>query len=72
MNATKGHNWSQQAVAVRLLLRTSESLQAVILHSERRMVSPARALVRTIVEDSFCAAALLDEPDKVIGMLRDD
>jgi hypothetical protein len=72
MDATKGHNWSQEAVAVRLLLRTLESFQAVILLSERGMVSPARALVRTIVEDSFCAAALLDEPEKVIKMLRDD
>lgn len=72
MGATKGHNWSQEAVAVRLLLRTSSSFQGVILLTERGMVSPARALVRTIVEDSLCAAALLDKPDEVIRMLKDD
>lgn len=72
MEATKGHNWSQEAVAVRLLLRTTQSFQGAILLSERGMVSPARVLVRTIVEDSFCAAALVDKPDEVIQMLRDD
>ncbi|MBB5374529.1 hypothetical protein HNP71_002804 [Acidocella aromatica] len=72
MNAAQGHNWTQQTVAVRLLLRTSESFQGVILLSERGMVSPARALVRMIVEDSLCAAALLEKPDEVIRMLRDD
>jgi hypothetical protein len=72
MDVAKGHNWSQEAVAVRLLLRTSQSFQGAILLSERGMVSPARALVRTIVEDSFCAAALVDKPDEIIQMLRDD
>jgi hypothetical protein len=72
MDVAKGHNWSQEAVAVRLLLRTTQSFQAVVLLSERGMVSPARALARTIVEDSLCVAALLDKPDEVIQMLKDD
>ena len=72
MTLATGHNWSKEAVAVRLLLRTATSLQGVVLMAERGMVSPARTLVRTIVEDSFCAAALLDRPNEVIRMLRDD
>ncbi len=72
MDLARGHNWSQEAVAVRLLLRTTQSFQGAILLSERGMVSPARTLVRTIVEDSFCAAALVDKPGEVIQMLRDD
>ncbi len=72
MSVTTENNWSQVSVAVRLLLRTSSSFQAIVLLSERGMVSPARVLVRTIVEDSLCAAALLDKPDEVIRMLKDD
>ncbi len=72
MNGAHGNCWSQEAVAVRLLLRTTSSLQGVLLLSERGMIAPARTLVRTIVEDSFCAAALADKPDEVVRMLRDD
>ena len=69
--AVKGTSWSKEAVAVRLLLRTT-SFQGVVLLSERGMVAPARALVRTIVEDPLCAAALESKPGDVIRMLRDD
>jgi hypothetical protein len=40
--------------------------------AERGMVAQSRMLVRAIVEDSFCAAALLKEPAAVIKMLQDD
>ena len=68
----QGHNWTPRAVAIRLLLRTSETFQGIILLLERGMVSPATALARTIVENSFCAAALLKQPNEVIKMLRED
>ena len=71
-SAVQAHNWSREAVAVRLLLRTTTTFQAVVLLSERGMVAPARALVRTIVEDSLCAAALESKPDDVIKMLKED
>jgi hypothetical protein len=71
-SAVNGHNWTRQAVAVRLLLRTTTTFQAVVLLSERGMVAPSRALVRTIVEDSLCAAALESKPDDVIRMLKED
>ncbi len=44
----------------------------MVLLSERAMVAPARALVRTVVEDSLCAAALESKPDDVIRMLKED
>ena len=71
-SAVQAHNWTREAVAVRLLLRTTTTFQAVVLLSERGMVAPARALVRTIVEDSLCAAALESKPDNVIRMLKKD
>lgn len=71
-NTTQGHNWTKETVAVRLLLRTIEAFQSVILLSERGIVSPARTLVRTIVENSLCAAALLEKPDEIIKLLRED
>lgn len=53
-------------------MRASGSLQGVILLLQRGMIVQGRMLVRSIIEDSFCAAALIREPDKVIKMLRDD
>ena len=69
--AAHGSNWSKEAVAVRLLMRSSGSFQGVILLAERGMVVQARTLVRCVIEDSFVAAALTTEPDKVIQMLKD-
>ena len=34
-NAVEGHNWSRETVAVRLLMRTTTTFQAVVLLSER-------------------------------------
>jgi hypothetical protein len=72
MTATKGTNWSREAVAVRILMRSSGTFQGVILLAERGMVAQSRMLVRSIIEDSFCAAGLVDKPDDIIKMLRDD
>ncbi len=69
--AAHGSNWSKEAVAVRLLMRSSGSFQGVILLAKRGMAVQARILVRSIIEDSFVAAALTTEPDKVIQMLKD-
>ena len=52
-------------------MRSSGSFQGVILLAERGMVVQARTLVRSVIEDSFVAAALTTEPDKVIQMLKD-
>ena len=69
---TTGTNWAKETVAVRLLMRASGSLQGVILLLQRGMIVQGWMLVGSIIEDSFCAAALIREPDKVIKMLRDD
>ena len=64
--AAPGSNWSKEALAVRLLMRSSGSFQGVILMAERGMVVQARTLIRSTLEDSFVAAALTTEPDKII------
>lgn len=69
--SAQGMNWSKEAVAVRLLMRSSGSFQGVVLMAERGMVVQAHTLVRSIIEDSFVAGALTTKPDDVIKMLRD-
>lgn len=69
MRSNPGFNWDVQAVAIRLLMRTAVSFQGVIKLSELGMLSPARTLVRTIVEDSFCAAKLDKNPGDIIDKL---
>ena len=69
--AAHGGSWSPAAVAVRLLMRTAGTFAAAVLLAERGMAAPARTLVRSIIEDSFVAAALTTRPDEIIKMLRD-
>lgn len=71
-HTASGSNWSKEAVALRLLMRSACSFQGAILLAERGMVAQARMIVRSIVEDSFFAAALLEKPDDVVQMLRAD
>lgn len=70
--AAHGGNWSKEAVALRLLMRSAGSFQGVILLTEQGMAAQARMMVRSIVEDSFFAAALLEKPSDVVQMLRTD
>jgi hypothetical protein len=72
MGAAKGTNWSRETIAVRILMRSSGSFQGVMLLAERGMIAQSRMLVRSIIEDSFHAAALIDNPDNVIKMLKED
>ncbi len=67
----RGINWSKEAVAVRLLMRSCGSLQGVMLMAKRGMIVQARMLIRAIIEDCFYAGALTTKPDKVIAMMRD-
>ena len=70
--SARGSNWSKEAVAVRLLLRTCGYLHGVVLLAEHGMVVQARTLTRSIIEDSFVAGALITSPDKMVAMLRED
>lgn len=72
MEQAKGPNWSREAVAVRLLLRASGTLQGIVLLTERGMAVQARMLVRSIIEDGFVAAALIDRPAEMIALLKKD
>lgn len=67
-----GINWSREAVAVRIAMRSCGTLQGVILLSEHRMVAESRMLARSLIENSFCMAALVSNADQFLKMLRDD
>ena len=69
--AAHGSNWSPPTVAVRLLMRTTGSFAAAVLLAERGLAVPSRTLVRSIIEDSFVAAALTTKLDDIVKMLRD-
>jgi len=73
--ATRAVNTSSmtpEAVAVRLLLRSCGTLQGVILLTERGMVAEGRTLARSLLENSFCIAALIYNPEKFMEMLKND
>lgn len=73
MTKTAGStNWAPEAVAVRILLRSCKTFQAVILLTERGMVAEGRTLVRSLVENAFGVGALLEDADTFLKMLRDD
>jgi len=68
----KESNWHAKAVAVRLLMRSCGLLQAVILLSERGMIIEGRTIVRGLLETSFGVAALHDDAENYISLLKSD
>ena len=70
--AVKTTSMAPEAVAVRVLLRSCGTLQGVILLTERGMVAEGRTLARSLIENAFCIAALHDNPDTFIQMLKKD
>lgn len=72
MELAKTNSMAPQAIAVRVLLRSCGTFQGVILLTERGMVSEGRTLVRNILESTFAIAALHDNPDKFIEILKED
>ncbi len=65
-------NWSRETVAVRIAIRSCGTLQGVILLTERGMVAEGRMLARSLIENSFCMAALVDNAVAFLNMLRAD
>ncbi|MBF0560423.1 MAG: hypothetical protein HQL37_00125 [Alphaproteobacteria bacterium] len=61
-----------KAVAVRVMLRSCGTFQGVILLTERGMVVEGRTLARSLIENAFCVAALLNNPTEFIQKLKDD
>lgn len=70
--AVKTNSWDAKAVAVRVLLRSCGNLEGVILMCERGMVAQGRILTRNLMEDAFAMAALHDNPDKYLALLKED
>lgn len=71
--ATAGENLtSQRVLAVRLMHRALSNFQGIILLVERGMDVQGRTLVRSCLEDCFCMAALLDNPEHFIEMFKAD
>ncbi len=70
--AIKTKPMTPEAVAVRVLLRSCGTLQGVILLTERGMVAEERMLARNLIESAFCIAALNDNPDAFMKMLKQD
>ena len=68
----KTTNWSRDAVAVRIAIRSCGILQGVVLMTERGMVTEGRMLARSLIENSFCMAALVDNAAAFLDMLRED
>ena len=68
----KTTNWSREAVAVRIAMRSCGTLQGVILLTERGMVTEGRMLARSLIENSFCMTALVDNAAAFLDMLRED
>lgn len=68
----KESTWHTKAVAVRLLMRSCGLLQAVILLSERGMIVEGRTIARGLLEASFGVAALHDDAEGYIKLLKSD
>lgn len=68
----KTDSWNPLAVATRVALRSSGTMQGAILMAERGMTVQARTLARSLMEDGFCIAALDSKPDEFIEMLKAD
>ena len=65
-------NWSREAVAIRIAIRNCGTLQGVILMTERGMVTEGRMLARSLIENSFCMTALVDNAAVFLDMVRAD
>ncbi|MHA6892366.1 DUF5677 domain-containing protein [Ralstonia pseudosolanacearum] len=64
--------WSPQAVAVRVLMRTCGNLEAVVVLAGQGLVAEARTLARSLIENAFAVAALVDMPVDYVDMLKAD
>ncbi len=64
--------WDPKAVAIRILLRSCGTMQAIILLTERGMVTEGRTHLRSLIENAICIAALDGQPDEFVQILRND
>jgi len=72
MRTVKDNLFTPSSIAVRILLRSCGAFQAIVLLTERGMVAEGRILVRTLIENGFCVAAIFEQPEKFVEMLKED
>ncbi|CAN7784055.1 hypothetical protein LJR296_008235 [Cupriavidus necator] len=65
-------NWSAEAVAVRILLRSSGNLESVIVLAQLGLVADSRTIARCLHENAFGVAELQAAPEKYLAMLKAD
>lgn len=65
-------SFEPRPVAHAVLLRGVGNFQGSILMAERGMVTQARILARSVLEDAFCMAALQENPGVFLEHLRND
>ncbi len=66
------HSFSPETFATRLALRSCGNFQGAILMAERGMVTESLTLTRSLIENSFCIAGLLKDPEEFIEILKSD
>jgi hypothetical protein len=69
---TQDHALAPEMVGTAILIRGVNFLQSAVLLTQRAMMTPARVMVRCLIEDIVHLAALISEPEQIVQRLRDD
>lgn len=72
IQTARGTSMEPVTVATRLLIRSAQSFQGVVLMAERGMATEGQVLARSLFENAFCMAALLGDPARFMELLKDD
>ena len=72
LHANHGATYDPEPLATRLALRAVQSFQATLLLTERAMIADAQTALRSLLEDTFCIAALQSDPPTFITMFKAD
>lgn len=65
-------SFAPETVAELFAIRAAGTLQGAIIMAERGMAVEARSLVRSLLEDAFCLAALHERPVEFLAMIEAD
>ena len=72
VDTVRGKSLAPKVLATLLLLRSNSMMQAAILLIERGMAVEAKIMIRGILENTFCVAALHEKSDEFIKLFQDD
>lgn len=70
--AVQGSSLAPEMVGTAIMVRGVELFQGAYVMTQRGMVTPARVLIRCLLEDLFNIALLHIEPEKIISRLKAD